>query len=164
MKNKLLIIISMVFILGCSKDEPNNNGYVVSLDINISYINSDGNDLLNSSTINYYQFDSIKHFNVVNGAIVEVFIPNQDCPRNLMYITETNPFLLRVFTNTDGIEVNSDEIKIGESTSYLQLSSIDTDTITTEWRRTNKSTTISKVWYNGVLVENYQLPIEIIKY
>ncbi len=165
MKHTLLIAIIAILLSGCTKDECNECSYVVDVGLEFHIKNANGLDLLNSSTANYFIFDSIKQFNDINGEIIEVYNPNLDFPRGLFLITETNPYSLRVFTTTDGLGINGDEVRTGQTITYLKLNNSDTDTILTEWRKTNKSTTISKAWYNGDLIESHQIrPFEVIKY
>lgn len=163
MKHIFLITIIAMLIIGCVKDNTSEDSYVVDVGLEFHIKNTNGLDLLNSSTANYFIFDSIKQFNDINGEIIEVYNPNLDLPRGLLLNTDTNPYSLRVFTTTDGFEIIGDEVRTGQTITYLKLNNSDTDTILTEWSKTNKSTTISKAWYNGDLIENHQLLFDIEK-
>jgi len=163
MKHFFLITIIAMLIIGCVKDNTSEDSYVVAVGLEFHIKNTNGLDLLNSSTANYFIFDSIKQFNDINGEIIEVYNPNLNLPRGLLLNTDTNPYSLRVFTTTDGFEIIGDDVRTGQTITYLKLNNFDTDTILTEWKKTNKSTTISKAWYNGDLIENHQLLFDIEK-
>ena len=165
MKN-LIVLIIILLSMGCSKDNNEPSASIVSVGVEFSILNKEGKDLLNPNTTNHYSIDSMKLYYLINDQIVEVLDTNMQYPRNIMLITENNPYRIRCFTNDDennGLISEKDEIKIGVSIAYLELNNTDIDTIKTEWESGDNYFINKKVWYNGVLQEHPDYTLTIIK-
>ncbi len=145
-------------LFSCSKDsnEDNNeeSSFYLNSDVNLSLVNENGEDLLNSTTEGY--FSDIQLYYVVDGEKIKAQEYDSQCggENGTLLITETTPYKLRCFTYDyyESISDDSGEIFTGTSIALLELSSEITDTITTEWE-TNLVDyfTVTKVWYNGEL-------------
>jgi len=138
----------------CTKDNDNNdNGYVLSVGVEFNLLDRQGNDLLNSNNENSYSAEDMKLFYLINGELVlaHKHQPDIGWHNGIMHISETTPYSLKVFTNSDFDNYTSEEngIKKGEHIAYLQLNETDTDTIKTQWESGNHYFVNRKVWYNG---------------
>jgi len=147
-----IFLITIAIAYSCSK-EPIDGPCIISVDVNFNILNQDGEDLLNPETPDYFPFEDMKLFYLINGEKVEVNDPNMDTPRNIMLITETSPYTLRCFTSDSDAGFTHEEngSKIGTSIAYLELNENDTDTVTTEWASKDCSFSNDKVWYNDEL-------------
>ena len=166
MKN-LIVLVIMIIIMSCSKEKEEPSAFVLNVNVEFTVLNSKGDDLLSSETIDYYPVDSMKLYYLINNEKVEVqdFDP-QIGGGGIFLITETNPHRISITTYAHGDErlVNEEYgVKIGNSIAYLKLNNTDTDTIKTEWEAGDNYFINKKVWYNGVLQEYPDRPFEIIK-
>jgi len=123
----LILIIVVCFLSGCTLDKP---PIKMDTSIVISYKNQKGDDLLNSSTDNYFSPDNIKMFWMMEGKSssffgFQVYKPSDS---NIYYL---------------GFNVSN-----GSDTLLLQLNSNITDTVTS----VTDNFITKKVWYNGALV------------
>lgn len=139
-----LVIISLLFN-NCKKENNNsatNVSFDLSIYVDIAYRDSLGQDLLNSSTKNYFSSDGIFVFDVTNGIKTEENHSNYTYPRNFfIYRDDTlSGYFLRVFCETD--------------TTLLQLNSKIVDTIVCTFYKPSDAVIITKVCYNGVLEWN----------
>lgn len=162
-----MIILGMmaIFLSACKKDKdkPEDDSYVISCDLAISFVNANGDDLLDSSLAGSYSFEKMRLYYLINDSIVEVYDTNMDVPRNMALITETAPVQLTVltFSEPEG-QPAPGEIRTGTAIAYLQLDNLDTDTITTEWEQGTNHFYNTKVWYNGV-EQPVHSPFEVMK-
>ncbi len=154
-KTTLAIFTGCLFISACAKDQPGNCCTYIKGDLNIVYLNSQGQDLLNRSTSDFYPMDKMKLYYLENGKKVELNNGMMDAPRGLSLITESTPARLVVFVNV-GFEgdviSNNGDLKTGLSTTLLEIHRQLTDTIKTQWEKSGSSTYITKSWYNSKLV------------
>ncbi|MBS1647914.1 MAG: hypothetical protein JST67_11290 [Bacteroidetes bacterium] len=107
----------------------------VQVNIDLSFKNKDGADLLGSSFVN----DSIVVYNIVEGKKIKVNKPHADYPNNhfTFYDKATQSTILRVF--------------LEEETTLLQLNAKTTDTIKCSLKKEKGAVHLYKVWYNGKL-------------
>lgn len=175
MKNILLLLI--VFFAACTDKEEEvlkpcegtiPSGINLDFAITCSYLNQNGEDLLNPSTQDFLSFDNMKLYYLIDGEMVEAqdsnsMVYNQSV---LNLIKEVNPYVLMVFTyhqGTDGIISEEGGIKKGASTAYLILNEFDIDTIKTEWESGPSYFINTYISYNGQLPDNETKSFTIIK-
>ncbi len=130
----LLLLISVLTAGGCKLESPNE--VVIDNKVDIYYINSLHEDLLDTAVNGSFTTDSIHLYNVVRGVKKEV-INRADYPHNFFIYKneEFKKYVLRVFLETD--------------TTLLELNRNITDTITCVFERSEDNFIIRKVWYNG---------------
>ena len=159
--NKIFILLLSCIVFSCDSNTP-ENGYdcctVVDLDIDFSFTNEKGEDLLNPETDGYYSLDSIQLYYLINNEKVKVQDYDLQMGGNngLLLITEMNPYALRCFTSGSAFEEirNSEEKELnGQSINYLELNSETTDTIRTEWEYGEGYFVVTKVWFNDMECE-----------
>ena len=130
---KLLLGISIFFI--CSLANAQASKMFVQTNIDISYKDKEGNDLLGSTFLQ----DSIVVYNMVGKEKVKVDKPGKDYPNNhFIFKDEKQTNVLRVFLETE--------------TTYLQLNTKTTDVIKCCFKKGKGSLQLKKVWYNHKLV------------
>jgi len=147
----LLIILTLITLIGCEEDNENMNGFNLENQILLNLKNSDGLNLLDTSTENSYNNESMKLFYLVNDEPIEVTIENGF---NMGSLELTSDKLLKIFTNPSSSNIieETSEYNVVENIAYLQLSPTDTDTIKTHSKTSPNYFLVSKVWYNGALV------------
>jgi hypothetical protein len=130
------LLILVILAAACKLESPNQ--VVIDNKVDIYYINSRQDDLLDTAVIAAFAEDSIHLYNVVLGVKEEVN-NRADYPHNFfIYKNEQfNKFGLRVFLEVD--------------TTFLELNRNITDTITCLLDRSENNFIIRKVWYNGIL-------------
>jgi hypothetical protein len=134
--NLIRLLVLILLAAGCKLDSP--NPVVIDNTVDIYYINSLHEDLLDTAIDGSFTADSIRLYNVVNGIKKEV--NNRiDYPYNFfIYRNEQfQKYVLRVFLEVD--------------TTLLMLNRNITDTLTCTFERSDDSFIIRKVWYNGYL-------------
>lgn len=161
---KILLAILCTSFVACSERSHNieevllqeNNGATLECAIIVRYLNQDGEDLLDPTTQDYYSFDNMKLYYLINGERVEARDSNPLAANQSMlrFIEETDPYSLMAFTYHEGdVDVISEDngIKKGASTAYLVLNENDTDTIMSKWVSGPGYFLNTEVWYNGQL-------------
>ena len=144
----LLFLISVLIAGSCKLESPNE--VVIDNKVDIYYINSQHEDLLDTSVIGSFTADSIHLYNVIMGVKNEVN-NRADYPHNFFIYKneELKKYVLRVFLEVD--------------TTFLELNRNITDTITCVFERSEGNFIIRKVWYNGyVRWDDYAVSREFI--
>lgn len=170
MKN-LLIIVAIVAIVGCGKnegvnDEETQSMVYVNVGVSMTFVNSEGVDLLNPDNPNHFPFENMKLYYLIADEKVEVYKSDRDTPRNIALDTETTPYRLGIATY---IPEQIMETKTEITTAYLELNSEITDTIVAELhvmtseKSINKNLVNTKVWYNNVPVDLSEQSYNVIK-
>ena len=146
----LLIILIMIVALSCDKDE--NVMTIIDLALDISYIDSNGQYLLDSNTPNSYNTDEIKIYHYKNGEKVLFYMSNLDYSKGYFVYkaTDMEYYTIRITqpNEFDETETGSDY----EAVTFLELRSTETDTIKCLIRKGNNSIVCRKVYYNSNLV------------
>jgi hypothetical protein len=156
MRNYLLLLLLLLMaVTSCDSDSDDNltTEVYVSNEIYIKIENSQGQNLLDTSVVDYFDFSSIKLYYLTDGEKEEVYDANMSLPRNLKLGDVDGEATLIIYTNTDAsdFETEEDGVKCGESIAYLELSETVVDTIKTEWEYGGSYFWNTKVWYNGEL-------------
>jgi hypothetical protein len=128
------LLISVLIAGSCKLESPNE--FVIDNHVDIYYINSRHEDLLDTAVIGSFTTDSIHLYNVIRGVKKEVN-NRVNYPHNFfVYMNEElQKYVLRVFLEVD--------------TTYLELNRNITDTITCRFEKSEDNFFIRKVWYNG---------------
>ena len=137
---------SLFLASGCKLESPGE--VVIDNKIDIYYMNSRQEDLLDQDITGSFAADSIRLYNVERGVKKEVN-NRTDYPHNFfIYKNEAfQKYVLRVFIEVD--------------TTLLQLNSSITDTIVCSFDRSGDNFIISRVLYNGyVKWDNYAISRE----
>jgi hypothetical protein len=130
----LFLLISVLTAGSCKLESPNE--VVIDNKVDIYYMNSLREDLLDTAVTGSFKTDSIHLYNVVRGVKMEVS-NRADYPHNFFIRKneEFKKYVLRVFLEVD--------------TTLLELNRSTTDTITCLFDRSEDNFIIRKVWYNG---------------
>ncbi len=150
MKTILFILTSIIIMVSCEKN--NNIGIITSTGMRIFYMDNAGNDLLDTATINHYKFEDMRIFHLINGEKVAYYESNLDAPRGIRLLDSAGTFRDTVMLSV--IPYSGDGTESGEflTTTFLQLSETDTDTIRCIIdMQENLNLLCTKVWYNDVL-------------
>lgn len=117
----------------------NKTNAFVNIHMDITYLNKDSYDLLDSNNKNHYNARDIVIYNLVKGEKVKVNKPNMDYPNNHFIFKDpaTNTNYLRIFLESP--------------TVLVQLNDKTTDTIKCTVKKTKGNTHLEKVWYNDSL-------------
>ena len=147
----LIMILTFTAFVACNNDDKNMSGFNLENQIYLSFKNSGGQNLLNTSTENSYNVESIKLFYLIDDQSIEVTIENG---YNMGSTELTSEKLLKVFTNpsSSNIVEETSEYDVVENIAYLGLSETETDTIKTHSISNRNYFLVSKVWYNDQLV------------
>lgn len=140
MKN-LILMLFLALLLSCSTE--NGEGIVFETGIELSVINTEGQDLLNPGFSDSYKEGQIKLFYKIDGELQEVYDSSLDHPRNFFIYKRPTEYRIRIFPNTD----KSKEISI----TLIQWSETDADTIRSKIERRGSITQVTKVWFNNEL-------------
>lgn len=176
MKNNILFTAAVIVFLmmqSCSKKDKINDDKVEAAlfqsSVMLNILDNEGLDLLNSKTTNYYSFDNMKLYYLVDGEKKEVYDSNMDLPRNIALLTDVKPYALGMALSyhVDSIIGEKDGFEVGRSITYLELNKGDIDTIVSEWKRKPGYFVVDKIWYNNAEeaydVRNSSEPYKVIK-
>jgi hypothetical protein len=166
MKKLLPLFFILSAFMSCSKDNVPQSGTYIGAVAEISFLNQNQEDLLDTLTPGSFAFDDMRLYYLKHDKKVEVYDPHMDAPRSLRLIKATpNRLWIGFSTDTvEGVIGEKDGNKIGVSIAYLQLSDAVTDTIKTEWESQSGNFYITKVWYNGELLgQPGSTPFKVIK-
>ena len=154
MKKIILLLIIGLSNFACSDD--NDCCLNIDIGIDIKYINTEGQNLFEID--NGYNESDITIYHKANGEWEEYYESNLDSPKGITVVEGENGKFLSISPSTTLDNNNYSETKI-------QFSESDFDIIKTEIDKSNSSTILTKVWYNGVLEwEAYEKRmIEIVK-
>ena len=141
MKNGKLISCGLVFFSLISCEKKNSNDYV-SLDMDITVLNNEGDNLLSGSGI--YNKNNINIYHIVNGQPQLYYDPNLKADKGFLLIDDgKGKNMIRVFANYIANEPSTlTLIKFGNSKM---------DTIKCEFSVEGSSLSTSKIWFNGEL-------------
>lgn len=154
MNRMLTVIFLIAAFMSCSKDNVPQSGTYIGAVAEISFLNQNQEDLLDTLTPGSFAFDDMRLYYLKHDKKVEVYDPHMDAPRSLRLIKATpNRLWIGFSTDTvEGVIGEKDGNKIGVSIAYLQLNDAVTDTIKTEWESHPGYFDITRVWYNGELL------------
>jgi hypothetical protein len=145
-KNVRLLVACLTVILSSCNDEQLCGCVNIDLTTYLVVTDDQNNNLLDPSTPGHFEKNKIRIFYVKDGERKEVYSPNLDRPRNFDISNENaaQEYAMKLFPDEGKID---NEI----TTTIIQWSDNDEDTVTCEVRREASSVWISKVWYDGTL-------------
>lgn len=153
---KIIFMLIAIAIMSCQKEnriDPIEGGICFASGINLKFVNESGQDLLNPTLENSFDFNQMKLYYQRGDEKVEVYDTLYDWPRNLNLYENAGSYFLRVGTNyfRDNVLSENDERIIGKSITLLEMNLDITDTIETEWvnDKNEGSFFLMKAWYNG---------------
>ena len=147
--NRLVFVLLVGIIMtGCKKS---SDMEFFDTAINIIYQDTVGNDLLDTATASHYVVANMRLFYLINGEKVEFFKSNLDYPRGIRLLDYADTFKDTLILGVFPYEGEGTESEIFETTTFLQLSDTDTDTIRCEMKKTENALYTTKVWYNDIL-------------
>ncbi|MCK5794676.1 MAG: hypothetical protein KAH12_08210 [Anaerolineales bacterium] len=141
---KLVVILSIISFVGCSKSDDNLPLYHRDVIFDFSVFNSRNEDLLDPATINHYDSKGIKIFYEIDGETKEIYDPHLDYPRHFMIYEHEHEHRIQVSLNDSNTPENS--------ITYIQWNNVDSDTIEVLFESTERSILMRNVWFNGQLI------------
>ena len=135
----LFVLFLVIMFASCTekvKPTPNPDYMNYGIAVDISFLNNQGQDLLNSNTPDYYNYKNFELYYLVKDEMVSAADYDSQLGNGMMLVTESNPYYLRCFTyanENDGVISESDGVVTGISYTYLKLNDSETDTMKTEW-------------------------------
>ncbi|TRZ41639.1 hypothetical protein [Robertkochia solimangrovi] len=140
---KFALFVFLQLILSCSADNEQEN-FVVNTMVEFKLSDDQGNDLLNPKNPNAYEESQIRLFYSSNDALVEVYDPLMDHPRNFLIYPHENEYRIRIFLNNDSNEERP--------VTVIQWSATNQDVLKAEIRRTSNAELIQTIWLNETLI------------
>ena len=139
----------MIFLLSCSDDD-SVDYFTDDSQIQFSVKNEQGLDLLNPSNEYSYKEDLIDIYWVIDSVKTRIYDANLDLPKFFVISNNSNnEYFFHLFLNT-----NTDENT--RSLTYIKWNDTEEDKIECEFRKGENYIIRQKVWYNDVLVFNYE--------
>ena len=141
----------MLSMLSCNKENQDN----IKTDIQISYIDKDGNDMLNPLGLNTVKEADIDLYYLKDGIKTRVYDGNMDNPENFKigYSETQHIYLITIFINEfyDANKISETYIEFGDRS----------DTIKASWYANKSRSNIYylNVWYNNELKISDGVPI-----
>jgi len=157
MKSVFYILIIAIGFFSCNKDDNNMNEsqYSVNIEsfIDFKVQDSDGNNLLYSEAIDDYTYDNIAVVYFEKGKEKVYNNPLLDASKGYLIMGNADDKYIRLYLNLS-IDKNN------ESLTYLRIDHNDLDTIKSSFIISSgengdyggSSTSVHKVWYNGILI------------
>ncbi len=124
----------------------------IDMDIHLSFVNADGEDLLDTNIENSINSSEINLYYLINNVKVREYVNRMENHSNLnvRYSDSLQKNVLTVVINYHLDENN-------QSITFLELNENDTDTIKCDIARGSNLTYITTVWYNDqLLITNQQ--------
>ena len=121
----LFVLFLVIMFASCTekvKPTPNPDYMNYDIAVGISFLNNQGQDLLNSDTPDYFDYRNFDLYYLVNGEMVSVADYDSLLINGMMLVTESDPYYLRSFTyanENDGVISESNGVVTGTSYTYL---------------------------------------------
>lgn len=169
-KEIILFVVLIVCIIATGCDKNGNDMMVVDTAVSISYLDSNGQDLLDPETPNSYNIDKFKIYHYRNGEKILFYRWHLDYPYGFYIhkgtIVDSLPlqhwpagcpienYYLSITATNENVEArDSSEF---ESITLIELNANETDTINRTIRKVHNSLWCRKVLYNGILVWSWE--------
>ncbi|WP_445665801.1 hypothetical protein [Fodinibius sp. AD559] len=143
MKKQLLLVLAVGLFLtfGCITNNQDFGNTPPIMDISISYVNEEGEDLLKPDYFQFYNIYYLKK-NEESGEFERVEAADN---QSSFYVDEgTNRYALRVFPNREFID--------GKSTTLIEDHRDNIDTLQVQGYNEGRGSIAERIWYNGKLV------------
>lgn len=137
--------------------EKKNTGDSIKANLSISYVNENGDDLLNKNTPNYIDSANIDIYYLIDGERVRFYDARMDLPESFQIYYDKN--VDKYFLDLHLSYFMEDSISV----TYIQNKE-DIDTVKSKFRIFEGGYGYEKIWYNDVLMlDNSSDAIEVIK-
>lgn len=137
----MIMMASVLF--GCKKTDINDS-FVIDATIELSLVDSDGNDLLNPQHDNAIDHAGIKIFYLIDREFQEVYDLTKDIPRNFYIRQHETEYRIHVFLNMGKGEEFPE--------TSIQWNGSDTDNVKAKFRRAPSLVAVNEVWLNDEVV------------
>lgn len=135
------ILLSILLLAGCTTSSQEIYEPPPIMDVSISYVDSDGNDLLYPDIFQFFNIFYLQK-NEESGEFESVAVkPNQ---YSFYLDSESNRYALRIFPNREFID--------GYSRTLIESPRDNFDTLRVQGRNEGRGSIAEKIWYNGELV------------
>lgn len=152
MKNFMLFLMSFLLLSACKK-ETDKVSKVFDVDIDLSVINLNNEDLLSPENPNAFDQSQIGVFYDKDGEPIYYHNTNNnyisDHPNaHFFYKNDIDSlYSMRVYLNSDD--------SVNYPITYIKWNETDMDTIKASYVRTEKIIRLDSIWYNGNLIWNF---------
>jgi len=137
---KLICVLGSIILFTCSKTD-DLHPVVFDVSFDFAVFNTQNEDLLDPATTKHYDNSQIKLFYKENdGEIIEVYESHLDFPRHFRIYKHENEYRISVGLNSCCIPDNS--------TTYIQWTENDLDTVEAQFEKSRGSILMRKVWLN----------------
>ncbi len=154
MKN-LLILLTLITLFACNSDDDNDEtkliGVYVDVGIDLTVINSDGEDLLNPNNPNHLDLDKIRVFYEIDGELQNMYDPNMNAPRMFWVVKHDHENFYRMKLTLNAKETES------KPKTILQWDDGSRDTFETTFERTSNTLIKKKLWLNGEFLTEFDI-------
>lgn len=140
------LLMGLLFTMAQGCKDSGVSGDSVETGITMSLVDKNGKNLLDPSTPNNYNPDSIKLFYLIDGIKKEAINGKSDHPRMFLvnkYIPNGQYYI--------SVGLNYNGAKEGPTTTYLQWNQNDVDTLVAEFKITKSSTSLMELKFNKKL-------------
>ena len=143
MKKISALLILLILFYSCSKQE---QGLLIDNSLQLSFINTQGEDLLDPETVNSIKVEEIEMYYLKDNKMVRANDSRLDNPKMFsVYYSNTREKNVLSFLSSLYLDDKN------QATTYLKLKSDDIDTITCKMHEYNP-TLVTEAFYNGELI------------
>lgn len=162
MKKILGIALVALLITGCEKMI---GGVIISADVSFLFVNSKGDDLLNTNTTGALTEENVDIYVLRNGSKIRLYQSNLDAAKFFKIRTENGKSRFQMY-----FDISSENFNGNKITQFIRYKDGTEDEIVGEFNADRKrNTLLQQIWINGVArtqietVSSGQTPIVIIK-
>ena len=143
---RIIYVLVMATALMTCSDSPGSIDGVAQPNpsVELSFVDGNGEDLLNPNHQNYWNEDSLRIYYLKDGEKSRVYNGNLDHPENfkIVEVKDDNNFIMLWLNN---------HIEEGFTTTFIEFPDGSMDTIKIKARRIKGSVWADKLWYDGEL-------------
>lgn len=139
--NKIVIILAILLIIGCSPDE-RDCCIIIDTAVTIKYVNEEGENLFEPD--NGLTTEDITLYYKINDEWVKYFKGKLDSTKGIRIDEREDGSYLTIFPGKHIVAERYSETKI-------EFSESDSDILRTEITKSNSNEFVTKVWYNDEL-------------
>ena len=166
MKKIIFILIASLLLVSCNEtdpiEEPNplEGLSVIFLKFYISYLDSEGNDLLDSEHPNGIKEEDIDIYFVIDGKKIKAYNPNNESLPEYFWLHNDNKLDedFYYYVRLHPYPIPDDNMR---AVSYIDIKGYGEDKIEYEFEEDGEDWKCIKIWYNNELVWPSENPHEI---
>ncbi len=143
MKKILIVALIALIVTGCEKII---GGVVIGADVNFSFINSKGEDLLNANTTGALIEENVDIYVLRNGLKVRLYQGNLDASKFFKIRSENGKNRFQMY-----FDISSENFSGNKITQFIRYKDGTEDEIVGEFNSDRKTNTLlQQIWINGI--------------